>query len=121
MLQAIIILGHGSRSAEANSEFLHIVELLKESYEQDIVLSAYLEMAEPRLPEAIAHAISLGAQHIRIIPCLLFSGMHLKRDIPEMIDAFKVTHPDISMRVARAFGADPHIVDLLKERIAELA
>jgi len=121
MQRAIIIIGHGSRSAEANAQFLAVVDLLKPSYPDDQVLAAYMEMVTPSLSEAMTTAVAHDARTILVVPCLLFHGKHVHADIPQVIQTFTATHPDITVRMGRAIGADPLLVAILHGRIDEIA
>lgn len=121
MNRAIIVLGHGSRSADATAQFLQVVEMLKERQEGDLVLPAFMELAEPRLANAIAQAVTLGATEILVIPCFLFQGIHIKEDIPEMLAELKALHPEVTVHFGNPIGPDPRIADILHERIEEAA
>ena len=119
--RAIIIIGHGSRSPEANAQLLAVVDQLKLSYADDQVLAAYMEMVSPSLSEAMTTAVAKGACTILVIPCLLFQGMHVHADIPQLIQTFASTHPGITVRMGRAIGADPLLTAILHARIEEIA
>lgn len=121
MRRAIIIIGHGSRSAESTAQFRDIVQQLAQDFPEDQVLDAYLEMTAPSLPEAMTTVGSRGADTILIIPCLLFAGVHVLQDIPRLINAFKLDHPGITVSLGRAIGADPLLAAILRDRIDEIA
>lgn len=120
MHKAIIVIGHGSRSQEANAQFLAVVDQLQQQYPDAQVLAAYLEMVSPSLPEAMMSAVVHGAREIAIIPCLLFTGVHVHKDIPRLIADFIAAHPDIAIRLGRAIGADPLLAAILSARVDEL-
>ncbi|HEY3415248.1 MAG TPA: CbiX/SirB N-terminal domain-containing protein [Armatimonadota bacterium] len=121
MKRAIIVLGHGSRSADATEQFLRIIEMLRELHPDDSVLPAFMELAPPRLAEAISLAIGQGAKEIIVLPCFLFQGMHIKRDIPEMLAELKAENPDVTVLFGRPIGPDPRIAEILTDRLEEIA
>ena len=120
MRRVIIIIGHGSRSAESTAQFRDLVRQFAQTVPDDEVLDAYLEITAPSLPDAMAKAAHRGAGMILIIPCLLFAGVHVLRDIPTLIDGFKADHPGITVVLGRAIGADPLLVEILRTRVAEI-
>lgn len=121
MCRAIIIIGHGSRSPEANAQLLAVVDQVKRSYADDQVLPAYLERVTPSMSEAMTTAVAHGACTILVIPCLLFHGIHVHADIPQVIESFTAAHPGITVRMGRAIGADPLLTAILHARIEEIA
>ena len=112
-------MGHGSRSPEAKAQFLQIIDALKRQYDTTLVLPSFMELAEPRLQAAMLQAVESGAQEVLVIPCFLFQGMHIKDDIPAMLDALASTHPGVTVRFGRPIGPDPRIADILVDRVKE--
>ena len=121
MQRAIIIIGHGSRAADANTQLLAVAELLRQSYANDQLLVAYMEIVSPSLSDAMMTALEQGASTILVIPCLLFHGMHVHSDIPQLIKSFTAAHPNITVRLGKEIGADPLLAAILKARIEEIA
>jgi len=121
MHRAIIVIGHGSRAAEANAQFETVVELVKTNNADDLVLAAYMEMTAPSLSDALVFAATHGASTILVVPCLLFQGIHAHTDIPRLIASFTDTHPSITVRLGKAIGADPLLAVILQDRIDEIA
>ena len=119
MSRAVVVLGHGSRSAEANAEFQQIVGMLRQRLDADLVLPAHMELAEPSLSDAVALAVERGASEIVVLACFLFPGNHMKRDIPERLSEIRERYPQITLRFSRPLGADPRIADVLHERMEE--
>ncbi|MHB9022705.1 MAG: sirohydrochlorin chelatase [Armatimonadota bacterium] len=121
MNRAIIVIGHGSRSAEATEQFHTIIDMLRKLHPDASVLPAFMELAQPRLPEAIALAAAHGAKTIIVLPCFLFQGIHIKEDIPEMLADLKEKHPDVTVHFGRPIGSDPRIAEILSDRLEEVA
>ena len=117
MKRALIILGHGSRSAESTAQFLEVVALFAARYPGDVVLPAFMQLATPSLEEALNSAAARGVEDIIVLPCFLFQGMHVKADIPEMLAQLKSAHPQINVRFGQPIGADPRIADILSDRL----
>ncbi len=120
MSSALIVLGHGSRNPAATAQFMELIAQLR-ARRDDPVLPAFIELAEPGLDAAVAEAVAGGADEIVVLPCFLFDGMHIRRDIPEMLAGFASGHPAVAFRFGRPLGADTRIVDILLERAGEAA
>ncbi|HQF51437.1 MAG TPA: CbiX/SirB N-terminal domain-containing protein [Thermoleophilia bacterium] len=120
MSSVLIVLGHGSRNPAATAQFMELVEHLR-SARHEPVLPAFMELAEPGLDAAVAEAVAAGATEIVVQPCFLFDGMHIRRDIPEMLSRFAAQHPAVAFRFGRPFGADPRLAGILMERAEEAA
>ena len=84
------------------------------------MFAAYMELADPRLQQAIAQAVADGAVDILVVPCFLFQGIHIKEDIPEMLSALRQQHPEVMVRFGRPIGADPRVAEILAERVEEM-
>ena len=120
MISALIVLGHGSRNPAATQQFQELVAQLRRR-RQEPVLPAFMELAEPSLAAAVEEAVTGGAEEIVVQPCFLFDGMHIRRDIPEMLAGFASSHPGVGFRFGRPLGADARIADILMERAEEAA
>lgn len=119
MSHAIIVLGHGSRSAEATAQFMEVVEMLRARRTDATVLPAFMELAEPSLPGAVEQVVEGGARDVLILPCFLFQGNHIKRDIPGLLAEIGVRHPGVRIHMHRHIGPDPRLVDILCDRAEE--
>ena len=114
--EAVIVLGHGSRSEEATRQFHEIVDMLRVQTDAP-VLPAFMELAEPSFADAVAEAVRLGVRHVLVLPLFLFVGMHMKHDIPEMIVEAGEANPQLSFELRAPLGADPRIADILLARL----
>jgi sirohydrochlorin cobaltochelatase len=118
MSTALIILGHGSRNPAATEQFMELVAQLRAQRDEP-VLPAFMELAEPSLADAVADAVAGGAVEIVVQPCFLFDGMHIRRDVPEMLAGFAAERPGVMFRFGRPLGADARIAEILLERAGE--
>ncbi len=114
-MKGIIVVGHGSRSKDARDAFYKIVEQLKESMGTDVE-ACFMEISEPFIPEAIEKLYSKGIREIKVLPYFLFSGIHIKEDIPEILLSEKNKHSDLKIYMAQPIGYHEALIDILKER-----
>jgi len=116
---AVVLAGHGSRSAEANATLVRLAERLGRDLGLPVA-AAYLEMAEPTIPEALRAARDAGARRLIVLPYFLSPGMHVRRDLTAITDVARA-ELDIPIDVADFLGAHRAIPDLLGELVrAEL-
>lgn len=76
-------------------------------------MCAFLELATPDIAEAASALISDGAQSLRVVPMFLGMGKHAREDLPELVEALRLAHPNIPVSVARAIGEEVEVTDLL--------
>ena len=103
----LLIVAHGSRRAASNDEVRALggrVRALRDPGIEQVEV-VFLELAEPSIPEGLAHCVAAGASEIIVFPYFLAAGTHVASDIPEALDAFREQHPEIRLRLASHLGA----------------
>jgi hypothetical protein len=118
-VEAVIILGHGSRVPDASRDMEKVADRLREKYGYPVVEICFLSKLGPHFPEILQKCVKLGATRVLVVPYFLHTGMHLLLDIPEMVKEEAEKYPGVSVRMGRGFGFDELLVDLLQERIQE--
>ena len=119
MKSGIIILGHGSRSEEAQQVFEEIVTLVSEKLNYGMVRGAAMEFASPTLEEVAAGLVELGIEEIIIVPLFIYPGVHIKRDIPVMIDQLKKEYPEVRFVKGSHIGADEKLAEIMADRVQQ--
>ena len=119
--ERIIIIGHGSPRKEANTiesitELLHAA--LHPGCNNHCVKGAYLQFSEPDIDAVIEKSINEGAGRIILHPFFLNSGMHVTKDIPELIDAAREKYPGVEFIYTEPLGMHENLIAVVKERIA---
>ncbi len=116
----ILLIGHGSPKKEANNIEV-IGKLLHQAVHQqcsgDCVKIAYLQFAEPDLMTVFKECIGEGAKKIIVHPFFLSSGMHVTKDIPEMIEEAKGLYPEVEFLYSEPLGVHNKLVDVVLERV----
>jgi sirohydrochlorin ferrochelatase len=120
MKTGVIIINHGSRAKEANKVFDMIVEMINNRINYDQVRGAAMELTEPPLNETVKQMADKGVEKIIVIPLFLFPGVHIQRDIPELISQMEDKYPEIKIVLGDNIGAHHKIVDILEEKIREV-
>lgn len=119
MKTAVILLGHGSRIAEANNAIKEIAGLVKEKGNYDLVDIAFLQFSKPLLGDKIDECMQFGIKKIIIQPYFLHQGRHIVDDIPEEIEKARQKHPHLEIIFTRPLGVHSKLADVVIERITE--
>lgn len=119
-MEHIILIGHGSPKKEANN--IDIVgKLLHNAIHRDCssacVRSAYLEFGKPDIMTAIRQCVEDGATKIIAHPYFLSSGMHVTKDIPEIIAEARSRFPELELIYTEPLGVHDKLVQIVIERI----
>ena len=119
-MENIILIGHGSPKKEANNleltgKMLH--NMLHDGCTGDCVKVAYLQFVEPDIMETIKECASGGAKKIILHPFFLSAGMHVTKDIPEMIKEAEGLYPDVKFVYTEPLGFHEKLAHVVMERI----
>lgn len=102
----LLIVAHGSRREASNAEVRALAERVRVLCGPQIagVEVAFLELAEPSIPEGLARCATAGADEIVVFPYFLAAGTHVARDIPEAVGDFAQAHPQVRVRLTPQLG-----------------
>lgn len=114
-MKALLLIAHGSRRAESNAEIAALTGRLAQLAEGrvEIVEHAFLELAEPSIPDGIERCIARGADEVRVLPYFLARGTHVAEDIPGIVDAKRAERPEIDIVVTDYLGTAEELPGLL--------
>jgi sirohydrochlorin ferrochelatase len=121
MKTAILIVDHGSRSAESNALLLEVAKQFHRRFGDvfEIVEPAHMELAEPSIGQAYAECVARGAATVIICPFFLGPGKHWQTDIPRLVLEANRQFPETRSSITAPLGVDELILDLLAKRIAQ--
>jgi sirohydrochlorin ferrochelatase len=120
-MQAIILLGHGSKVADAGRDMERVAAGLRERHRHAVVEICYMAHALPDVSEALTKCAARGAKEIIIIPYFLHVGQHMRADVPELLREKLRALPDVKVVLGKNLGFDDVLVDLVEKRIHESA
>ena len=118
MTDALLLIAHGSRHAEANADLRSAAEELRRRG-HGIVVASFLELAEPGIDEGGARCVGRGAQRVVLQPYFLSSGVHVRRDLAAARDRLAARFPKMEFRLAEPLGRHPLLLDVVMERARE--
>lgn len=114
-MRGLVLFAHGSSVTSAN-DAVHAVagELGRRTGLP--VETAFLECATPALADAVAGLVGRGVTDILVTPYFLTTGIHLKRDLPHLVEQLRPSYPEIRIEVAAPLDGHPALLDILVDR-----
>jgi sirohydrochlorin ferrochelatase len=117
MRTALLLIAHGSREDQANSDLLHVAAELGRRSSFVHVQAAFLELAQPDLDTAAAHCAAQEAECIVLVPYFLSAGVHVQRDLTAARKRLSERYPRVEFRLADPLGRHPLLIDVVAERV----
>ncbi|OZB69051.1 CbiX/SirB N-terminal domain-containing protein [Thiomonas sp. 13-64-67] len=109
----LVLLAHGSRLAEWALPFEAVCGMVQSRHPELTVRLAFLESMQPSLQQALEEAGQNGTKHVHIAPLFLGAGGHLRRDIPEVVQAARARYPKLRIVLAQPAGEDAGVIAAL--------
>ena len=117
-MTGLVVFAHGSSVAAADEAVMRVTARMASEGGYELVETAYLEMAQPDLREAVARLAARGAKRIVVIPYFLTLGIHLRRDLPRIVEELTGIHEGVHIDVTEPLDGHPSLVGILLERAA---
>ena len=115
----IVLFGHGSRVDDANQGVRELALRIQNAGPYHYVRAAFLEPAQPDLNAAVAEAAEAGLRRVIIIPFFLTMGIHLRRDLPNLIAPMKQKYPRLEIQVGQSLEGHPLMTSIILGRVWE--
>jgi len=117
--RGVLIVGHGSRRAEANEDVRAAARAIGEHGCFRLVEPAFLEIEHPNIAEGFARLVERGARDITVHPYFLSPGRHTRGDIPIEVSEAASRYPGITYRITEPLSAHRLVIEASVERILE--
>ena len=121
MTTAIILFAHGARDPEWANPLRRVQAAISQRAGDVAVELAFLELMAPTLPDCAATLVAGGVSNILVLPMFIAQGGHLKRDVPEMLDRLRSTHPEVRFSLGGAIGENEVVVQAMAEAALQAA
>ncbi|HTG71282.1 MAG TPA: sirohydrochlorin chelatase, partial [Candidatus Udaeobacter sp.] len=118
-MEAILLVGHGSRDPEGNAELLRFADMVRQKAPQYVIETCFLEFEAPNISKGIDRCVELGAHRIVVVPITLFAAGHAKVHIPLEICNGKKRYPHIEFTYGRPIGVHHKVIEILQSRLEE--
>ena len=114
-MTALLLVAHGSRRVSSNNEIRILAEKVREQAGDrfEDVRCAFLELAEPSIPDGIEECIQAGATEVKVLPYFLSAGRHVVEDIPHEVEGKRAEHPEVRIEIVTYLGMAESMPDLL--------
>jgi sirohydrochlorin cobaltochelatase len=118
-MEAILLVGHGSRDAEGNEELLRFADMVRLGAPEHHIETCFLEFANPDIARGIVNCVEKGATRVVLVPVILLAAGHAKIHIPAEIDKAKRKYPHVQFAYGRPIGVHQKVIDIIRSRLAE--
>lgn len=108
--KGILICGHGTRKergAKAFEEFASRFAAQSGEYEVEY---GFLELSEPDFETGVKRLVEKGVSEIIAIPVFLFTGVHIQKDIPCVLNGFQEKY-NVKIQLANYIGPCQEMVE----------
>jgi sirohydrochlorin ferrochelatase len=116
----IAVFGHGSSVETANQAVRDFTVALGQRGGFALIEPSFLELGQPDLPEAVRRLVEKGATRIVVIPYFLTLGIHLKRDLPRIVDGLRAIYIGVGFEIAEPMDGHPALVEVLLDRARDV-
>ena len=119
-MRSLLLVAHGSRRTQSNDEVRALADKLVHRCGDTfpVIHCAFLELADPLIPDGLQMCIEDAATSITVLPYFLNTGRHVAKDIPDIIDDFKKT-ASVDIQIAPHLGASEMMLDFLASVTAQ--
>ncbi len=111
-----IVFAHGSSVESANQAVREVASRAAALGKWRASVAAFLEGGSPTLRVAVGELVSRGELRFVIVPYFLTTGLHLKRDLPNLIAEIKAQHRRIEIEVTEPLDGHPAMEVALVDR-----
>ena len=114
---ALLIVGHGSRSAAGVAEYWDLARVVSETAPELDVGCGFIELASPDLDAAVDRLVERGAASVVAVPLVLLGAGHMKDDGPAALHRGRHRHPAVRFAYGRQLGLHPLVLAVAEDRI----
>ncbi len=111
---------HGSRVTAANEAVQAVAVEAARRARIPVFSTAFLELASPDLGEAVEQLAQAGVRRILITPYFLTMGRHLTVDLPRLLEAIRLRHPELALQASPPLDGHPELAEILAARARAL-
>ena len=95
MKKGILLCCHGTRSIEGIKDTIKLLRIFKKKNKNYTVKIGYLEIRKPTIKDQLDFFFRRKFDNLVIVPAMIFSGNHVIKDIPRIVNNFKKKYKNI--------------------------
>jgi sirohydrochlorin ferrochelatase len=115
----ILLFAHGSPVEEANQGVHDLARQVEAGGPYGYVRAAFLDGAQPDLLGGVQEAVEAGIDRLIVIPYFLTVGLHLRRDMPQLVAAAQERFPQVEITVGLSLEGHPLMPSIILGRVQE--
>ncbi len=115
-MKGYAVFAHGSPVESANEAVRIMTRELAAHGGFELMEPSFLESGTPDLPGAVKLLIDRGATTIVVLPYFLTTGIHLKRDLPRIVEELRGIYKEVCFEVRGPLDGHPALLDVLADR-----
>lgn len=119
MKETVLLVGHGSRDKQGNSEIEKFAYNWQQQHPDWRIDVCFIEFADVLLDEGF-HKAAKDSKRVLVIPLILNAAGHVKMEIPEHIQQARRRYPDVEFIYGKHLGVNTTMLKVLKHRLAQL-
>jgi sirohydrochlorin ferrochelatase len=113
----IAIFAHGSSVESANDAVRIVTARVAALGGFQAIEATFLEGGQPDLLTGVGRLVAQGATRIVVIPYFLTLGLHLKRDLPKLVEEVRLAFPQLAeIQVTEPLDGHPSLAQILLDR-----
>ena len=113
LTMGLILFAHGARDPRWAEPFAAVAQRLHQMQPALQVRLAFLEFMSPSLADAAAELVQAGCLQITVQPMFLGAGGHVRKDLPQLVDAIRASWPAVTITVVAAIGETDTVLDAM--------
>ena len=92
MKKGVLLCCHGTRDSEGINETVKLLRFFKKKKKNYTVKIGYLETSKPTIKDELDFFFSRKFDYLLIVPVMIFSGNHVTKDIPKILNNLKKSY-----------------------------
>jgi sirohydrochlorin ferrochelatase len=116
---ALLLIAHGSRQEEANTDLHAVVSDMRKRGDFAVVEGAFLELAKPAIEEAAGRCVEQGVTRVIMLPYFLSAGVHVQKDLTDIREKLAEKSPGVDFRLAEPLGPHPLLLEIVSHRASQ--
>lgn len=120
MNKALILIAHGARDPEWALPLRRVHAAVQAQRPDQRVELAFLDFMKPDLQECAQSLLAEGFGQIVVVPLFLAQGGHLKKDIPELLDALRAQNPQASFELSGPVGEAESVISAMAAHVLSI-
>ena len=118
--RGLLLFAHGARDAAWAVPFEAVLTRVRMLQPDAQVVLAFLELMQPDLAGAAQRLVEHGCRRVEVVPLFLGTGGHVRRDLPQLVQALRQHHPGTDWLLHDPVGEHPDVIEAIARAAARV-